>query len=67
MNRTQIYLEEELVNDLKQIFKKELKKYKQNSIKDFLNNLNLLKSFKNINPIEYVDNIRSKSRIVNEL
>jgi len=47
MHRTQIYLEEELVNDLKQISKKEFKKYKQNSIKDFLNNLNLLKSFKN--------------------
>ena len=81
MHRTQIYLEEELIRDLKQIsnvlnismsefirqaVKKELKKYKQNNIKDFLSNLKPLESFKNITPIEYVDNIRNKSRIINE-
>jgi len=33
------------------------------TIKEFLCNLNPLESFKNINTIKYINNIRNKSRI----
>jgi Arc/MetJ-type ribon-helix-helix transcriptional regulator len=79
MQRTQIYLEENLLIELKRIAKnlnismselirdavrKELKRYKQNSLSQFIDNLEPLESFKNIEPNEYVDEIRNKSRIV---
>ena len=79
MQRTQIYLEDSLLQELKNIaknlnismsefireaIKKELKKYKQDSLFQFIDNLEPLESFKNINPSEYVEKIRNKSRII---
>jgi predicted DNA-binding ribbon-helix-helix protein len=79
MHRTQIYLEDYLIKDLKEIsknlkismsqfireaLKKEIEKYKKNNLENFLDNLTHLESFKNVDPIEYVDNIRNKSRII---
>jgi Arc/MetJ-type ribon-helix-helix transcriptional regulator len=79
MQRTQIYLEDSLLNELKNIAKnlnismsefireavrKELKKYKQDSLSQFIDNLEPLESFKNIKSTEYVDEIRNKSRII---
>ena len=79
MQRTQIYLEDNLLEELKKIaknlnismsefirkaVKKELKKYKQENLSQFIDNLTPLESFKNIEPMEYVDKIRNKSRII---
>ena len=79
MQRTQIYLEESLLAELKRVaknlnvsmseiirnaLKKELKKYKQNSLSQFIDNLEPLESFKNIETKDYVDEIRNKSRII---
>ena len=79
MQRTQIYLEDNLIVELKTIaksmnismsefirgaVKKELKKYEQNNLSQFIDSLQPLESFENIDASEYVDNIRSKSRIV---
>jgi len=79
MQRTQIYLEESLLAELKKVaknlnvsmseiirnaLKKELKKYKQNSISQFIDNLEPVESFKNIEAKNYVDEIRNKSRII---
>ena len=79
MQRTQIYLEDSLIAELKRIaksmnismsefirgaVKKELKKYEQNNLSQFIDSLQPLESFENIDASEYVDNIRSKSRIV---
>ena len=79
MQRTQIYLEENLLAELKRIaknlnvsmselirdtLKKELKKYKQNSLSQFVDNLEPIESFKDIKAENYVDEIRNKSRII---
>ena len=79
MQRTQIYLEENLLAELKKIAKnlnismselirdavrKELKRYKQNNLSQFIDNLKPLESFENIGANKYVDEIRNKSRIV---
>lgn len=79
MQRTQIYLEDNLIMELKTVaksmnismsefirgaVKKELKKYGQNNLSKFIDSLQPLESFENIDATEYVDNIRSKSRIV---
>jgi len=79
MQRTQIYLEESLLAELKRVaknlnvsmseiirnaLKKELKKYKQNSLSQFIDNLEPIESFKNIEAEDYVDEIRNKSRII---
>ena len=79
MQRTQIYLEDNLLKELKKIaknlnismsefirkaVKKELKKYKQENLSQFIDNLTPLESFKNIESMEYVDKIRNKSRII---
>jgi len=81
MQRTQIYLEDNTINELKKIaknlnismseyirqaIKNELKKYRKNNLEKFLDNLKPLESFRDINPTEYVDNIRNNSRIINE-
>jgi len=81
MQRTQIYLEDETMNELKKIaknlnisiseyirqtIKKELKRYNNNYLEKFVDNLKPLDSFKNVDSIEYVDNIRNSSRIINE-
>ena len=79
MQRTQIYLEDNLIVELKTVaksmnismsefirgaVKKELKKHGQNSLSEFIDSLQPLESFENIDATEYVDNIRNKSRIV---
>jgi len=79
MQRTQIYLEDNLIVELKTVaksmnismsefirgaVKKELKKHGQNSLLEFIDSLQPLESFENIDATEYVDNIRNKSRIV---
>lgn len=78
MQRTQIYLEENLISELKKAaknlnismsefirsaVKKELKNYNKENLANFIDNLEPLESFKNTDASEYVDNIRSKSRI----
>ena len=79
MQRTQIYLEESLLAELKRVaknlnvsiseiirnaLKKELKKYKQNSLSQFIDNLEPIESFQDIEAEDYVDEIRNKSRII---
>jgi len=79
MQRTQIYLEESLLAELKKVaknlnvsmseiirnaLKKELKKYKQNSLSQFIDNLEPIESFQDIEAEDYVDEIRNKSRII---
>jgi len=79
MQRTQIYLEESLLAELKRVaknlnvsiseiirnaLKKELKKYKQNSLSQFIDNLEPIESFQDIEAKDYVDEIRNKSRII---
>ena len=81
MQRTQIYFEENTLNELKQIakslnisvsefirrtIKKEIKKHKKETFNDFLNSLTPLESFKEIDASEYVKKLRNKSRLINE-
>jgi len=81
MIRTQIYFEEETLKDLKNIsksldisvsefirkvVKKELKENKKENLIDFLYTLEPLDSFKNIDSTDYVHDLRSKSRLLNE-
>ena len=79
MHRTQIYIEEEIFQKARKeseilgisisefiriSIKKNIQKNSANNINVFFDNLKPLESFKDINPKEYVDNIRSKSRIL---
>jgi hypothetical protein len=79
MHRTQIYIEEEIFQKarkeseilgvsisefIRMSIKKNIQKNSTNNINVFFDNLKPLESFKDINPKEYVDNIRSKSRIL---
>ena len=79
MHRTQIYIEEEIFQKarkeseilgisisefIRMSIKKNIQKNSANNINVFFDNLKPLESFKDINPEEYVDNIRSKSRIL---
>ena len=79
MHRTQIYIEEEIFQKarkeseilgvsisefIRMSIKKNIQKNSINNINVFFDNLKPLESFKDINPKEYVDNIRSKSRIL---
>jgi len=79
MQRTQIYLEESLLAELKKVaknlnvsmseiirnaLKKELKKYKQNDLSQFIDNLEPIESFQDIEAENYVDEIRNKSSII---
>ena len=79
MHRTQIYIEEEIFQKarkeseilgisisefIRMSIKKNIQKNSVNNINVFFGNLKPLESFKDINPKEYVDNIRSKSRIL---
>ena len=79
MHRTQIYIEEEIFQKarkeseilgisisefIRMSIKKNIQKNSANNINVFFGNLKPLKSFKDINTKEYVDNIRSKSRIL---
>ena len=79
MQRTQIYLEDHMIAELKNVaerlnitmsefirgaVKKELQNYEQKSLSQFVDTLQPLESFKNKDAIAYVDELRSKSRIV---
>ena len=79
MHRTQIYIEEEIFQKarkeseilgvsisefIRMSIKKNIQKNSTNNINVFFDNLKPLESFKDINPKEYVDNVRSKSRIL---
>jgi len=81
MVRTQIYFEEETLKELKNIskklnisvsefirrvIKKEIKDNKKDDLKEFLNSLEPLESFKNVDATNYVNDLRSKSRLLNE-
>jgi hypothetical protein len=81
MQRTQIYFEEETIAKLKElskelkisvsefirrVVKKEIEKTKQDSFLNFLEELEPIDSFKNIDSNEYIENLRKKSRLLNE-
>jgi len=81
MQRTQIYFEQDTLQDLKEIannlnisvsefirraIKVEIKKRKKRDLNDFLANMTPVESFKNIDATEYVNEIRAKSRILND-
>lgn len=81
MQRTQIYFEQDTLQDLKEIagnlnisvselirnvMKKEIKKRKESNLNDFLANMSPIESFKDVDATEYVNNIRSNSRILND-
>ena len=81
MQRTQIYFEQDTLQDLKEIannlnisvsefirrvMKVEIKKKKKRNFNDFLADMTPIESFKNIDATEYVNEIRSKSRILND-
>ena len=79
MHRTQIYIEEEIFQKarkeseilgvsisefIRMSIKKNIQKNSTNNINVFFDNLKPIESLKDINPKKYVDNIRSKSRIL---
>ncbi len=81
MVRTQIYFEEETLKELKDIskklnisvsefirrvIKKEIKENKKDDLRNFLNSLKPLESFKDIDATNYINDLRSKSRLLNE-
>jgi len=81
MQRTQIYFEQDTLQDLKEIannlnisvsefirrvMKVEIKKKKKRDLNNFLANMTPIESFKNIDTTEYINEIRSKSRILND-
>jgi len=81
MQRTQIYFEQETLQELKEIaknlnlslsefirniIKKELNKQKTNTLNEFLATMKPLESFKSEEASDYVNSIRSKSRILHE-
>ena len=80
MVRTQIYFEEETLKDLKSIskrlnisvsefirkvVKKELKESQKDDLNSFLSTLEPLESFKDVDATSYVNDLRSKSRLLN--
>ncbi len=80
MIRTQIYFEEETLKELKNIskklnisvsefirrvIKKEIKENKKDDLRNFLNSLKPLESFKDIDATDYINDLRSKSRLLN--
>jgi hypothetical protein len=80
MHRTQIYIEEEIFEKIKReskisgvsvsefiriSVKKNMQKKSRNNMGSFFDNLKPLESFKDIVPENYVDNLRSNSRILN--
>jgi hypothetical protein len=81
MQRTQIYFEQDTLQDLKEIanslnisvsefirrvMKVEIKKKKKRDLNDFLANMTPIESFKDMDATEYVNEIRSQSRILND-
>jgi len=81
MQRTQIYFEQDTLQELKEIakglnisvsefirrvIKVEIKKNRQQDLTDFLANMAPVESFKNIDATKYVSETRNKSRILND-
>ncbi len=81
MHRTQIYIEDDIFSKIRTIsntlnisvsqfirnaVKNELEKEQKNDMEDFFNSFDTLESFENIDSKKYVQNLRSKSRIINE-
>jgi antitoxin component of RelBE/YafQ-DinJ toxin-antitoxin module len=79
MHRTQVYIEDNIFEKVKQVsksmnisvsefirnsLKKELNIDKPNDMESFFQNFEPLESFENTDPKKYVKNIRSKSRIL---
>jgi hypothetical protein len=81
MHRTQIYIEDDIFSKIKAIsntlnisvsqfirnaVNNELEKDSKNDMEDFFNSFDSLKSFEDIDSKEYVQTLRSKSRIIDE-
>ena len=81
MQRTQIYFETSTLKELKEIAKQsnisvsefirrvmntELKKQKKDNLNSFLESMQPIESFKDVDATEYVQSLRSKSRIIGE-
>jgi len=81
MQRTQIYFEQDTLQELKSIandlnisvsefirkvIKKELKTKKEKNLRNFLQDMQPLESFKEIDTDEYVRALRAKSRLLND-
>lgn len=79
MHRTQIYIEDDLFEKIKQIsanlnismsefirnsLRKELSQESQTDMEEFFDSFTPLQSFEGIEPSQYVNDIRSKSRIL---
>jgi predicted DNA-binding ribbon-helix-helix protein len=81
MQRTQIYFEKEMLSDLKDIatnlnisvsefirgiIKVEIKKQKKSNLNDFLTSMKPIESYADVDATEYVKEMRSKSRVLND-
>jgi len=81
MHRTQLYIEEDIFAKAQQVskslnisisefirraVKKELQAGSKNSMKNFFEELEPLESFRNTDSEKYVDELRGKSRILND-
>jgi len=81
MHRTQIYIEDDLFAKVKNIssslnmsiskfirnaVKNEINKDNKNSMNNFFENFEALESFKEVDAINYVNDIRANSRIISE-
>ena len=81
MQRTQIYFEQDTLQELKQIaqnlnisvsefirrvMRQEIKKQKKSNLNDFLTTMKPIESFADIEATEYVKKLRANSRILND-
>jgi len=81
MQRTQIYFEQNTLQDLKaiasdlnisvsefirKVMKKEIKIQKEKSLKNFLNDMKPLESFADVDTNEYIRTSRDRSRLLND-
>ncbi len=81
MQRTQIYLEESMIKELKIVakslnqsvselirimIKKEIKKMKKDKFVSYLQQMKPIDSFRDVDATKYVEEIRDKSRILGE-
>ena len=81
MQRTQIYFEQDTLQDLKDIasslnisvsefirkvMKQEIKKKKERNLNSFITNMKSIESFDEVDATEYVKNLRSSSRLFND-
>ncbi len=81
MQRTQIYFEQHTLGELKKIalslnisvsefirsvISKEIVKQKKNDMQAFIDNMNPIESFADVDATEYVQNLRAKSRILHD-